>query len=312
MPEQTTRDYVGLDIAKGQLDYALTDTAEGQLPHSAEGLAQLVTLLRTLPQPCVVCEATGGYERPVLAALSAAGLALCLVQPGRVRAFAYAEGLLAKTDRLDARLLRRFGQRLHPRTYVPPAPATVELRALLEYRHLLVAQLAELASRRETAPPTLARLLRAHTTTLERALAKTEKQLAAHLASAPELATKAQRLQQVTSVGPVLAATLLAYVPELGQLADKAVSALVGVAPQAHDSATTARPRHVRGGRAVVRRVLYMAAVCAARFNPVLRAFYQRLRAAGKPAMVALVAVMRKLLCVLNRLLADPDFVLAA
>lgn len=311
MPEQDTRDYVGLDIAKRQLDYALSETDEGRLPNTSAGMTALLEKLRAVPHACVIVESTGGYEREVVAALVAAGMGVGVVTPSRVRAFAQAEGLLAKTDRIDAQLLRRFGQKLTPRGYVAPTTAVIALRALLDYRRLVVAQLAELPSRQETAVALLQELLAEHEALLQHALDKIDARIAAHLESNPELQAKAQRLEQVKGVGPVLAATLLAHVPELGQLEDKKLSALVGVAPHPHDSATTSRPRHVRGGRGLVRRVLYMSAVCAARFNPLLATFYQRLRARGKPAKVALVAVMRKLLCLLNRLLSDPNFVLA-
>ena len=311
MPEQDTRDYVGLDIAKSQLDYAITDADEARIDYTDAEVKQWIEKLRRLPRPCVVCEATGGYERRVVQALVGAGIEVCLVMPGRVRAFARAEGLLAKTDRIDARLLRRFGQKMVPRSYCLAAPEVKELRGLLDYRRLVVGQLAELCSRREVAVDVLQRLLASHQKMLEKALEKTDTRIATHLKKNAELHAKSQRLQEVTSVGPVLAATMLAHVPELGQLTDKTLSAVIGVAPHPQDSATTSRPRHVRGGRGIVRRVLYMAAVCAARFNPTLKIFYQRLRAAGKPAKVAIVAVMRKLLCLLNRLLADPNFVLA-
>jgi transposase len=311
MPEQNTRDYVGLDIAKCQLDYALNEADAGRLTYDASGLDKLLEKLRTLRRPCVVCEATGGYERRVLAALTAAGIEVCLVMPGRVRAFAKAEGLLAKTDPIDAQLLRRFGQKMTPRVYSAPAAEVSELRALLEYRRMVVAQFAELHSRRETALATLQQLLTAHEESLKTMLADTDARIGAHIEAHAELHDKAQRMQQIVGVGPVLSATMLAHVPELGQVPDKTLSALIGVAPHANDSATTSRPRHVQGGRQIVRCVLYMSAVCAVRHNPILKAFYQRLRAAGKPAKLGLVAVMRKLLCLLNRLIADPNFVLA-
>jgi transposase len=311
MPEQDTRDYVGLDIAKCQLDYAITDADEARIEYTEAQVMKWIEKLRRLPRPCVVCEATGGYERRVVQALVAAGIEVCLVMPGRVRAFARAEGLLAKTDRIDARLLRRFGQKMAPRSYGLTSAAVRDLRALLDYRRMVVEQLAELRSRQEVAVDVLQHLLAGHEKMLEKALEKTEARIAAHLEKNAELHAKSQRLPEVTSVGPVLAAAILAHVPELGQLTDKTLSAVIGVAPHPQDSATTSRPRHVRGGRGIVRRVLYMSAVCAARFNPILKTFYQRLRAAGKPAKVAIVAVMRKLLCLLNRLLADPNFALA-
>lgn len=312
MPEQNTRHYVGLDVGKYQLEYDLDERTAGKLPYNAAAIAALIEKVKKLPCPVVVCESTGGYEQRVVGALLAAGIEVCRVLPGRVRAFAYAEGLLAKTDPLDAALLRRFGQKMNPRVYTPPTRAAAQLRELLDYRRLVVEQLAELQSRKEVAGPTLRALLAEHQTALEQALLKVEQRIADHITTTSELAAQYDRLQAIKGVGPVLAATMLAYVPELGKISDRQASALLGVAPYAADSAETARPRHVRGGRAIARRVLYMSAVCAARWNPILRLFYQRLRAAGKPAMVAIVAVMRKLVCLMNRLLAVPQFVLAS
>jgi transposase len=312
MPEQNTRDYVGLDVGKHQLEYDIDERSVGKLPYNVASIEALIEKLKKLPHPVVVCESTGGYEQRVMLALLAAGIEVCRVLPGRVRAFAYAEGLLAKTDPLDAGLLRRFGQKINPRTYAPPTAAAAQLRELLDYRRLVVEQLAELQSRKEVAGPTLRSLLADHQTALEQALLKVEQRIADHIAATPELSAQYGRLQDIKGVGPVLAATMLAYVPELGKISDRQASALLGVAPYAADSAETSRPRHVRGGRAIARRVLYMSAVCAARWNPILRTFYQRLRAAGKPAMVAIVAVMRKLACLINRLLVDSNFVLAS
>jgi len=312
MPEQNTRHYVGLDVGKYKLEYSLDQTHGGQAPYNAAAIAVWIEQLQQLTHPVVVCESTGGYERRVVAALLAAGIEVCLVMPGRVRAFAYAEGLLAKTDPIDADLLRRFGQKMNPRVYSLASAATTELRELLDYRRLVVAQLAELESRKEVAGATLRSLLAEHQATLEQALLKVQTRLEAHLTATPELSQKERRLRQIKGVGPVLAATMLAYVPELGQISDRQLSALLGVAPYAKDSSQSSRPRHVRGGRHIVRRVLYMSAVCAARWNPILKTFYQRLRAAGKPPMVAVVAVMRKLACLMNRLIADPNFLLAA
>lgn len=311
MPATAASDYVGLDISKDRLDYTWSDHQVSHCANDAQGHGALITSLRRLAAPRVVCEASGGYERAVVAALLVAGIEVCLVQPGRVRAFAHAEGLLAKTDRIDALLLRRFGQKINPRLMVPSDPATVVLRELLEHRRNLTNQLSEVEGRLPLAGKTLTPLLQRQQRFLAAELAAVEKLLQDHIDQHPDLRQKSARLQQVKGVGPVLAATLLAYVPELGQIESAKISVLVGVAPFAKDSGTLFLPRHIRGGRAVVRHVLYMAAICAARFNPVLAAFYQRLRQAGKPAKVCLVAVMRKLLVLLNRLIAEPDFVLS-
>lgn len=311
MPAKAEPNYVGLDIAKDQLDYCLTDTEEGRCANTSEGRAQLITKLKTLGHGRVICEASGGYEKIVVAELLQAGIEVCLVQPGRVRFFAQAEGLLAKTDRIDARLLRRFGQAIKPRLAVPTEPALATLRELLEHRRQLTVQLSEVAGRMAVAGSTLYKLLQRQKTFLERQIEEVEKMIKEHVDHDPDLRSKSERLQQIKGVGPVLSATILAYVPELGNIESAKLSALIGVAPHPKDSAKSCGPRHIRGGRHQVRHVLYMAAVCASRCNPILAAFYQRLRANGKPATVCLVAVMRKMVWLMNRLIQNPDFVLA-
>jgi len=302
--------YAGLDISKDRLDYSLPGGRSGHVPNTTEGFARLFQLLRAFASVRVVCEASGGYEGAVVAALLNERIEVCLVQPGRVRAFAYAEGLLAKTDPIDAALLRRFGESMQPRLAVPSDPAATTLRELLDYRRGLSEQLVAVGNRLSLAGQTLRGLLERQQRFLKKEMQTVEELIAAHIDQDPTLRNKAERLRQLQGVGPILAATLLGYVPELGQIEPAQLSALIGVAPYARDTGKSSRPRHVRGGRAVVRHVLYMAAVAATRSNPVLRAFYQRLVATGKPKMVCLVAVMRKMLGVLNRLLADPQFVL--
>jgi transposase len=311
MPEEPQPDYVGLDIAEARLDYCSGEKEEGSCDNRPEGRQRLIKHLRRLRHPRVICEASGGYEKVVVAELLAAGIEVCVVQPGRVRAFAYAEGLLAKTDRIDARLLRRFGQKVTLRLAEPANPAAATLRELLEHRRQLTEQLSEVEGRLRLAGPTLRKLLQEQFGFLRQQIDVVDKMLHEHVNQDPDLRQKSERLQEMKGVGPVLAATLLAYVPELGKIDAPKLSALIGVAPYPDDSGTTPRPRHVRGGRAQVRHVLYMAAIAAARFNPVLAGFYQRLKARGKPAKVCLVAVMRKMLCVLNRMLQIPNFALA-
>ena len=311
MPANATPHYVGLDIAKDQLDYCISDTDEGKFPNTAEARARFIPQLLRLRTARVVCEASGGYEKVIVAELLAAGLEVCVAQPGRVRAFAYAEGLLAKTDRIDARLLRRYGEKIALRLAVPTDPAATLLRELLEHRRQLTTQLVEVEGRLGLAGPTLRKLLQRQMTFLQKQLKTVETMIDDHIDHDPDLRAKSERLQQITGVGPVLSATVLAYVPELGKIDNAQMAALIGVAPFPKDSGTLHAPRHVRGGRSQVRHVLYMAAVAAARSNPILAAFYQRLLADGKPPKVCLVAVMRKLICLMNRLIEDPDFVLA-
>lgn len=304
--------YVGLDVSKARLDYVLEAGRPAAVPNTAAGIAALVTELRQLPGARVVCEATGGYERPLLNALWAAQVEACRVSPGRVRHYARAAGLWAKTDRIDAQLLCRYARSMQPRAQEPVAPECLLLRELLDYRRQVSEQLTATRNRLEQAGPTLRGLLTDQQGQLEANLERADQAIATHLHAHATLQAKAARLQQLQGVGPVLASTLLAYLPELGQEEDKRIAALVGVAPHADDSGESSRPRHTRGGRTEVRTVLYMAAVSAAHHNPVLAAFYQRLRAAGKPPKVCLTAVMRKMIVVLNRMLRDPNFTLVS
>lgn len=310
--EQTTptATHVGLDVAKDRLDYTVDGTRCHHVPNTPDGHATLLAALAELRPLRVICEATGGYERAIVAALFAAKFEVCVVNPARVRAFAYAEGLLAKTDRLDAQLLRRFGEKVQPRLQAPMDPAAVALRELLDYRRQVTDQLVAARNRRALAGPILLGRLDGQIAFLEKELTATDRLIEEHIDHDDTLRRKAARLRELKGAGPVLAATLLAYVPELGEIEAPQLSALIGVAPFARDSGHSHRPRHVRGGRAAVRHVLYMAAVAATRHNRILRAYYTRLVDAGKPKPVALVAVMRKMLHVLNWLIADPNFVL--
>ncbi len=306
----TTTTYVGLDIAKDRLDYTVDSTRCDHVPNTPTGHARLLAALRSRRGIRVICEATGGYERAIVAALLLEKLEVCVVNPGRVRAFAHAEGLLAKTDRLDAQLLRRFGEKVRPRLHAPMDQAAITLRELLDYRRQLSDQLVAVRNRLELAGPVLCARLDTQVAFLQKELSETDRLIEEHIDHDDTLRRKAARLRELQGAGPVLTATVLAYLPELGEIEGPQLSALVGVAPFARDSGRSHRARHVRGGRGVVRHVLYMAAVAATQHNPVLRAFYARLVAAGKPKLVALIAVMRKMLHVLNRLLADPHFVL--
>lgn len=310
-PDTQATTYVGLDVAKDRLDFTLDGRRCAHVPNSPEGFALLITRLRRVPHPRVVCEATGGYERALVTALLREDIEVCVVNPGRVRAFANAEGLLAKTDKLDALLLKRFGERMQPRLHVPMDQAALALRELLDYRAHVTEQRVATQNRLALAGPILRERLQRQLQFLQQELTEINRLIAEHIAREKSLRTKAERLQQLKGVGPILSATLLAHLPELGQLSSRKLAALVGVAPFARDSGNSRRCRHVRGGRLVVRSVLYMAAVAAVRYNPILSTFFQRLVSAGKSKMCALIAVMRKMLHVLNKLIEDPQFTLA-
>ncbi len=296
--------YVGIDVAKAALDVAVSPTAERwTLAYTEREVAGLVTRLTPLQPALVVLEATGGLEGPLVGALAAAGLPVVVVNPRHVRDFAKATGLLAKTDALDASVLARFAAAIRPTPRPLPDAATQTLAALVTRRRQLVTMLTAERNRLGSAPRVLRAEIQAHITWLQRRLGRLDEDLHQAIRTSPVWRAQDDLLQSVPGVGPVLARTLLASLPELGRLDRKAIAALVGVAPLNRDSGTFRGRRRVWGGRAAVRAVLYMGTLVAVRHNPILRAFYQRLRAVGKLPKVALTACMRKLLTILNAML---------
>jgi transposase len=299
--------YLGLDVAKAAVTLASEPGGLiGEFATDTAGLSALVQAVQAQPVALVVVEATGGYEAPVVAALVTTGVPVAVVNPRQVRAFAQALGRLAKTDRIDAQVLALFGARVQPTPRPLPDEATQELEALLTRRRQLLEMLHAERQRRPRARGRIVRRsLDTHIRWLERQVIDTDATLEAAIQASPVWRVQDQLLQSVPGVGPTLARTLLGLLPELGQLDRHHIAALVGVAPLARDSGTLRGRRTCWGGRPAVRTVLYMAALTAARWNPALRIFYQRLRAAGKPAKVALTAVARKLLVLLNAILRD-------
>jgi transposase len=310
----TTTLYAGLDVAKATLQLHLEGRSHS-LPNDAQGHARILRLLaaaQAAPPGCqthVVLEATGGYEAALCAALHAAGRTLSVLQPGRVRHFARAKGLLAKTDDLDAGVLTAFGQAMQPAPTAPPSAAQTRLVALVGRRAQLVeTRTAELNRAEHEREALVRKQSRQLLTLLARQIAQCEAAIAAQIEADAQFKARAARVQQVPGIGPVVAATLQAQMPELGHLSAGEAAALAGLAPYNCDSGPQRGQRHIRGGRAAVRCALYMAALSAVRFDPILRAFYQRLVAAGKPCKVALCAVMRKLVVLLNAMLQKPGF----
>jgi transposase len=296
--------FVGIDVAKAALDVAVSPTAERwTLAYTEREVAGLVTRLTALDPALVVLEATGGLEGPLAGALAAAGLPVVVVNPRQVRDFAKATGRLAKTDALDAAVLAHFAAVVRPTPRPLPDAATQSLAALVTRRRQLVEMLTAERNRLGSAPRVLRAEIQAHITWLKRRLGRLDADLHQAIRTSPVWRVQDDLLQSVPGVGPVLSATLLASLPELGRLDRKAIAALVDVAPLNRDSGTLRGRRRVWGGRAAVRAVLYMGTLVAVRHNPVLRAFYQRLRAAGKLPKVALTACMRKLLTILNAML---------
>ena len=309
--------FIGIDVAKAQLQFACRPSGEtGTVPNAEDGIRELVARCQVLGPTLIVLEATGGYEATVVAALATAGLAVVVANPRQVRDFAKATGQLAKTDALDAQVLALFAERVRPEPRPLPDQAVEALDALLTRRRQLVEMLTAERNRLLVARPTVRRDLQLHIRYLERRLREADDDLHPATKASPLWRVKDDLLQSVPGVGRVVSLTLLAELPELGRLSHKEIAALVGVAPLNRDSGTLRGKRLVYGGRAPVRAVLYMAALVASKCNPVIRAFYQRLRTAGKPAKVALTACMRKLLTILNAIARDgtrwqPDRTLA-
>ena len=293
--------YVGIDVAKAELVVA-THHLRAVFPRDPAGLDQLEAWLRELDGPGhVVLEASGGYERAVVTHLLAAGFALSLVNAGWVRNFARSQGRLAKTDRIDARVLVDFATANAPRLRAALSPAQQKLTDLVRARQQLVTGRALWQNQLEHAHDRLARRCLEELVALTATrIQRLEKAIAALLADTPELQAKAQKLTAVRGIGPITAALLLAEMPELGTLNKAEVAALAGLAPRNHDSGAFRGQRHIAGGRPAVRTGLWMPTLVATRHNPILKDFHQRLLAKGKPFKVALTATARKLLVYLN------------
>ena len=296
--------FVGIDVAKSELAVAVRPGNQAwMVPNDESGIPALVARLRAVAPTLLVLEATGGYERPLVAALAAAGLPLVVANPRQIRDFARATGQLAKTDAIDADILALFAERVQPEPRPLSDDATQALDALLTRRRQLLEMLVAERNRLTHARPAIRRDIAQHVRWLERRLREVDSDLDGAIQSSPVWRAKENLLRSAPGVGPILSRTLIGDLPELGTLNRKQIAALVGVAPLARDSGTLKGKRLVWGGRAPVRAVLYMAALVATQRNPIIRRFYQRLLATGKPKKLALTACMRKLLTILNAMM---------
>ena len=298
--------FVGIDVSKQHLDWVVG--AEGKVeraPNSPGGARQLVARLSKIELASVIVESTGGYERALTEALTAADLPIILVNPWRVRRFGEGLGVLAKTDPLDARVLALFGERARPPRRPLPSPRQRDMADLVRRRRQLIAMIVAEKNRLDTASKIIQRDIQSLVQLLERRVAKLDQRIDQAIAEDAERAENWKRLQTAPSVGPGVARALIVDLPELGALGRRQITSLVGLAPFAKDSGKKSGYRRIRAGRAAPRTALYLAAMNGARFNPVLKAMYERMIAAGKPPKVALIALARKLLTILNAMVRD-------
>lgn len=298
--------FVGVDVSKAILDVAVHEASGSwSVSNDEPGVADLITRLRPLRPDLVVLEATGGFETLAAAALAAAQIPVVVVNPRQVRDFAKSTGQLAKTDALDAHVLALFAARVRPPVRPLADAGTQALNALVARRRQLIEMLVAEKNRLGFASAAVKKGIQKHIRWLERQLSDVDEDLTSMIRESPIWREKDDLLQSVPGVGPNLARTLLAELPELGFLNRKEIAALVGIAPLNRDSGTMRGKRMIWGGRAPVRVALYLSIWSASRWNPVIREYYQRLLARGKPPKVAQVACMRKLLTILNAMVRN-------
>ena len=307
MSKKKSKGFIGIDVSKNLLEVAAHESDyQFRCANKAQAFGELIVELIALRPALIVLEATGGLEIPVVAALHAAGLPVVVVNPRQVRDFAKALGQLAKTDRLDARVLAHFAAAIKPPLRPIKSADEVELDALVGRRRQLVEMLtAEKNRRGSAATDTVREEIKEHIDWLEDRIAELDQQLKAQLKNSTLWQGRDDILQSVPGIGPVVSYSLIADLPELGRLNRQKISKLVGVAPLNNDSGQQRGTRHIYGGRTRVRSMLYMAALTATRFNPVIKEFYERLLANKKLFKVAITACMRKLLCIINVMVRD-------
>jgi len=302
--------YIGIDVSKLVLDTYHGGQA-AQIPNTEKAIR---SLLKSLPTDAVlVCESSGGYEALLITLAHAAGRPLARVNARQVRDFAKAKGRLAKTDTLDAEAITEFAQVFHPSPLSLPDPLQQELAGLAKIRSHILIQITQNNNLKETiSDKALLNILTGTIASLKKQETKIQVLIAAKIKLSPDLTSRVSRLQEVRGIGFVTAFSLVSFMPELGTLSDTQAASLAGVAPFNHDSGQFRGQRHIRGGRSQIRSVLYMAALVASRYNPILKTLYQRLLLAGKPKKLALTVLMRKLILLANRLLKNPNFSLAS
>ncbi len=301
--------YVGIDVSKAWLDVAVEPSGEyWRVTNNDHAIVDLSALLVRLKPACIVVEATGGYEAELVQHLCEANLPAARVNPGRVRRFAQGLNWLAKTDKIDAKLLARFAEKANPRLTKLPTEHEKRLAALVKRRKQVLEMAVSEHNRLETADRDVLPFIQDSLSMLQKQLEDLDRAIQSLIDNTPDLKGKQELLLSVPGVGKVTASTLTSQLPELGTCDRKEIATLVGVAPFSHDSGKKHGKRVIKGGRPAIRSVLYMATLSATRFNPVIRKFYDRLIHHGKETKVAMVACMRKLLTILNAMIRDQHY----
>jgi transposase len=301
-------EWLGIDIGKSRLDANRYGSKEvPDFANDKKGRMKLVKWVKGLGEVKVVMEATGGYEQPVVQALWTAGIAVSIVNPMRVREFAKSQGILAKTDKIDACLIAHFGQISQPASTPPQTEAEAYLSACVERRRQLVIMVTTEKNRLSTCPESMRVDIKDHIAFMETRIQALEEEMRLLIQQDAQKQARAAQIDSMPGIGPVTATTMVADLPELGKLTRQEIAALVGVAPFNKDSGKKRGKRKTKGGRASLRRVLFMAALSASKCNPVIRAFYQSLLKRGKEKKVALVACMRKMLGILNAMVRKEE-----
>jgi len=302
--------YIGIDVSKLLLDIHHNGQA-AQIPNTEKAIR---AYLKSLPDDTMlVCESSGGYEATLITQAHSQRRPIARINARQVRDFAKAKGRLAKTDTLDARIITEFAQTFHPTPLCPADPLQIELSALVKLRSHILNQITQNNNLQETlSDKNILRILASTVAALKKQEVKIRSLIVATIKRSPSLTSNVSRLQEVQGIGLVTAFSLLSFMPELGTLSDTQAASLAGVAPFNHDSGQFRGQRHIRGGRSHLRSALYMAALVASRYNPILKPLYQRLLAAGKPKKLALTVLMRKLILLANRILKNPQFSLVS
>ena len=297
----TTKEFVGIDVGKTSLDVAIWKGAEGlKFENDTKGISKLGKLLEKIQPNLVVVEATGGYEKKVVCEMNFRNIPICIINPTRVRAFAKAEGILAKTDKIDAKMIARFAAKIQPEATKPRTASELHLAALITRRQQLTAMCSAEKNRLHVVTGSIKERVQKLLDWLAEELKDIDNEIAQLIETNPGWKEKVECFSTVPGIGLLTAVTLLAYMPELGKVNRQEIAALAGLAPYNRDSGGKRGKRRIFGGRTATRRVLYMATLSGISCNPVIKSFYERLCKSGKPKKVAITACMRKLLTIVN------------